>query len=138
MSQQPASQQRPKRPQPAQSVGQQGYPPQQGQYPPQYQQTPQAAPIIQQARATNPILTGVKWLFWPFLKIGSWFFGLINVIIHEILRSAVRLVFSIILFGIFIAISAAYIIALMQTNYDFSQAIPVMIDNIMGLFGQQL
>ena len=142
---QQAPQQRPQRRQNQQQQGQ--YPPQQGyqqpQYPPQqayppapqYQQAAPAAPAPT-ARGGNPLLTGLKWLFWPFLKIGGWILGLFNVIIHEILRSAVRLVFSIILFGIFIAISAAYTIALMQTNYNFSEAIPVMIQNIMGLFGQ--
>jgi hypothetical protein len=133
MNQQPA-QQRPKRPQAPQQT-QQNYP-QQGQYPPQYQQVPQAAAPVQAPSGNNPILTGVKWLLWPFLKVGGWILGLFNVIIQEILRSAVRMVFGVILFGIFIAISAAYIIALMQTNYDFSAAIPVMIDNIMGLFGR--
>jgi hypothetical protein len=140
MSQQQTPQQRPKRPQPPQQQlpgypQQAPYPPQQGQYPPQYQQMPQAAPT-QAPSSNNPILKAIKWLFWPFLKIGGWFLSLFNVIIQEILRSAVRMVFSIILFGIFIAITAAYIIALMQTNYDFSAAIPVMIDNIMGLFGR--
>jgi hypothetical protein len=134
MNQQPA-QQRPKRPQPPQQAQQSPYPAQQGQYPPQYQQLPQAAPV-QAPSGNNPILTGIKWLLWPFLKVGGWILGLFNVIIQEILRSAVRMVFGVILFGIFIAISAAYIIALMQTNYDFSAAIPVMIDNIMGLFGR--
>jgi hypothetical protein len=113
------------------------YPPQQGyQQAPQYQQIPQPAPT-QQPRGSNPIVTGIKWLFWPFIKVGGWILGLFNVIIHEILRSAVRLVFSIVLFAIFIAISAAYIIALMETNFDFAGAIPVMIENIMGLFNMQ-
>jgi hypothetical protein len=126
----------PQRPQRRQNQQQTGpYPPQQA-YPPapQYQQAAPAAPAP--AHGGNPIITGLKWLFWPFLKIGGWILGLFNVIIHEILRSAVRLVFSIILFGIFIAISAAYIIALIETDYNFSQAISVMIQNIMGLFGQ--
>jgi hypothetical protein len=140
---QQAPQQRPQR------QRQQGqYPPQQGyqqqpQYPPQqaypptpqYQQVPVQAPT-QPQRGGNPLLTGLKWLFWPFLKVGGWILGLFNVIIHEILRSAVRMVFSVIFFGIFIGLGIAYFMALTQTNYNYSEAIPVMIQNIMGLFGQ--
>lgn len=133
---QQAPRQVPKRPRPSQQ-GQVSQTPQYTPptpYPPQYQQMPQQAPLPQ-AKGSNPLLSGLKWLFWPFLKVGGWILGLFNVIIHEILRSAVRMVFSLILSVIVIAISAAYVMALMQTNYNFSEAFPRMIQNIMGLFG---
>jgi hypothetical protein len=136
---QQAPQQRPQRQrQQGQTPPQQGYQQQpQQSYPPtpQYQQMPAQTPS-QPARGGNPILTALKWLFWPFLKIGGWILGLFNVIIHEILRSAVRLVFSLIFFSILIALGIAYFMALTQTNYNYSEAIPVIIQNITGLFGQ--
>src|SRR5687767_12665302 len=130
MSQQ-TPQNRPQRPQAPQQQGQQQYPPpqqgyqQQPQYPPQnYQQQPQYPPQQQaprqQSGGSNPNLTVLKWIAWPFLKVGGWLLGLINVVIHEILRSTVRLIFGVIFFGLFIALTAAYIIALVQTNYNFA------------------
>lgn len=144
MSQQ-APKQRPPRPQPPQE----GYPPQNA-YPPQqpyqnpqgypqqgYQQMPPQAAPVPQARGGNPLLTGIKWILWPFLKVAGWILGLINVIIHELLRSTVRMIFGLLVFAVIIALGIAYFMALRETGFDFSAAVPVMIENIQGLFGLQ-
>ena len=94
-------------------------------------QPPAERIVVQQEKRTNPLLTLLKIVTWPFAKVISGILWLIGLVVQEMVRSVVRFILGLIFFAALIAITTAYIYALIETNYDFVAAITVMFEVLL-------
>lgn len=132
----------------------QGYPPPQGHIPPQRQgypsqaqpsYPPQAQPsyppppppvqVLEVRHKSNWFLNFLKMLAFPFVKFFGFIAHLISIVIQEMLRSVVRFIMGLILLGIFLTLIGIYGFALMDSNFDFLQAMSLSLERIMAFFG---
>ena len=102
-------------------------------------QQPAAQPEkIYVEKKSNPLVMVLKVLAFPFVKIFQIIGGTLTIIFQEMVRSIVNFVFGLILLIVFVALVGGYIFALIQTDFDFVQAVPEMwtvFQSILGMGG---
>lgn len=109
--------------------------------PPVYQQplpAQQPAPQpekIYVEKKSNPLMMVLKVLAFPFVKIFQIIGNTLAIIFQEMVRSIVNFVFGIILLVIFVALVGGYIFALIETDFDFVQALPEMLNVFQSILG---
>ena len=104
---------------------------------PAQQPAPQPEKIYVEKKS-NPLMMVLKVLAFPFVKIFQIIGGTLTIIFQEMVRSIVNFVFGLILLIIFVALVGGYIFALIQTDFDFVQAVPEMwtvFQSILGMGG---
>lgn len=101
---------------------------------PAQQPAPQPEKIYVEKKS-NPLITVLKILAFPFVKIFQIIGNTLAIIFQEMVRSIVNFVFGIILLVIFVALVGGYIFALIETDFDFVQAVPEMLNVFQSILG---
>ncbi|GAB5493272.1 MAG: hypothetical protein Phog2KO_34870 [Phototrophicaceae bacterium] len=106
------------------------------QLPPQ-QPAPQPQKIYIEKKS-NPLITGLKMIAFPFVKVFQMIAGVFTIILQEMVRSIVSFVLGLALLALFVALVGGYIFALIQTDFDFVAAVPemwVIFQSLLGMGG---
>jgi hypothetical protein len=90
--------------------------------------------VVQQS-ADNPVLRGLKMLWYPFGKLFGFITWLVSTIIQEMLRSVVRFVVGIVLMAAMVAVTGLFVSSLIEVQFDFTQVLPTMVEQVARLFG---
>ena len=102
--------------------------------PPEFSSSP--AP---RSSGSNPFVAIVKFIVQTVSGVFKFFAGIINTIIHQMLRSTIALVMNIVLMLLIGSFSVVYVSELLQNGFDFGLAFSATIDQIRtfvsSLFG---
>lgn len=127
-TQQPYSQQAPQgRPMPPQAPApnyNQPLPQRQAPYQQPVQQAPPQKIYVEKKR--NPFMMILKAIAYPFVKVAQLIGNVFAIILQELVRSIVSFVLGVLLLISFIVLVIGYGYALVQTNFNFVQAVPEM------------
>lgn len=106
-----------------------------GQARPTSRPAPIQQPPVYQPPGTNPLAGIIKFGGRIIARIVGFFGSLIQVVIHQMLRSTVALVMNIVLILLIVGLAVLYISALLNNGLDFGLAFRAVLDQIGGFIG---
>ena len=84
----------------------------------------------------NPITAVFKFIGRSVTGVFRFIGSLVQVIIHQMLRSTIALVMNLVLMLVFGGLAVMYVSALLNNNFDFGLALNAVVDQIRGVIGR--